>query len=92
VKHLDIHLHNGRQHVARGTVALYYVHTTCQTADGLTKAAPASVMARSLAVMFGDDITAWDTGTKEMKLPEQRFLVPFAPIMPKAVNDTKNET
>lgn len=81
VKHRDIHLHNARQHVARGTVALLYVNTTSQAADFLTKAA--SIMARPLAVLFGSDITPWETDTKDMKLPAQRYLVPFAPLAAK---------
>jgi len=83
VKHLDIHLHNARQHVARGTVTLHYVTTACQAADFLTKAVPPILMTRPTAVIFGSDIKAWDNGTKDMKLPTQRFLVPFAPLAPK---------
>jgi len=83
IKHLDIHLHNARQHVARGTVTLYYVSTAHQAADFLTKAVPAPFMARPMAVLFGSDISVWDAGTKDMKKPEERFLVPFAPITAK---------
>jgi hypothetical protein len=83
IKHLDIHLHNARQHVARGTVTLHYVTTACQAADFLTKAVPPILMTRPNAVVFGSPISAWDNGTKDMKLPTMRFLVPFAPLAPK---------
>ena len=62
---------------------LHYVTTACQAADFLTKAVPPILMTRPTAVIFGSDIKAWDNGTKDMKLPTQRFLVPFAPLAPK---------
>jgi hypothetical protein len=83
VKHLDVHLHNARQHVHRGTIDLHYVTTACQAADFLTKAVSGATMARPLAILFGSDISAWDNGTKDMKKDSQRCLVPFAPIAPK---------
>ena len=83
VKHLDIHLHNARQHVARGTVVLHYVATAFQAADFLTKAVPPPMMARPMAVLFGSDITVWDNGSKDMQRTEYRYLIPFAPILAK---------
>ena len=85
LKHLDVHLHNARQHVARGTIAPYYVSTAHQAADYLTKAVTGPTMKRPNAVLFGSDLTAWDE-TKEMKKDESRYLVPLAPIVPKKVS------
>jgi len=82
LKHLDVHLHNARQHVARNTISLYYVSTAHQAADYLTKAVNGSIMKRPNAVLFGEDISSWDEH-KDMKKDEARFLVPLAPIIPK---------
>ena len=82
LKHLDVHLHNARQHVARNTIALYYVATAHQAADYLTKAVAGPGMKQPNAVLFGSDLSAWDE-TKDMKREDSRYLVPLAPIVAK---------
>ena len=77
-----MHLHNARQHVARNTIALYYVGTAYQAADYMTKAISGPGMKRPNAILFGSDLDAWDD-TKDMKREDTRFLVPYAPIVPK---------
>jgi hypothetical protein len=83
LKHLDVHLNNARQHVARNTIALYYVATAYQAADYMTKAVSGEGMKRPNAILFGQDLIKWEDN-KDMKKTESRFLVPAAPIKPKA--------
>jgi hypothetical protein len=71
LKHLDIHLHNARQHVARNTIALYYVSTVHQAADFLTKALAAPQMIRPTAVVFGSNISTWNAN-KDLMSPSPR--------------------
>ena len=40
-KHIDIKYHHVRDEEAKGTIHCYYIHTTCNPADLLTKALPA---------------------------------------------------
>ena len=71
-----------RQHVARNTIALYYVATAYQAADYMTKAVSGEGMKRRNAILFGQDLTEWDNN-KDMKKEESRYLFPGAPIKPK---------
>jgi hypothetical protein len=82
LKHLDVHLHNARQHVARNTIALHYVSTAHQAADYLTKAITGPSMNRPNAILFGNGLDVWDKH-KELSKAESRFIVPRAPIIPK---------
>jgi len=45
-------------------------------------------MKRPNAILFGQDLTAWDDN-KDMKKDTSRFLVPFSPIVPKAGKSTQ---
>ena len=87
LKHLDVHLHNTRQHVARNTISLYYVATAYQAADYMTKAVIGEGMKRSNAVLFGQNLTAWDNN-KDMKKDDCRYLVLLAPTIPKSGKPT----
>jgi len=82
LKHLDVHLHNARQPVARNTISLYYVATSYQAADYMTKAVSGEGMKRPNAILFGQNLTAWDNN-KDMKKDDSRYLVPRAPIVAK---------
>ena len=82
LKHLDVHLHNVRQHVARNTMSLYFVATPYQAADYLTKAVSGPGMKRPNAVLFGSDLETWKDNT-DMKREEARYLAPLAPIVTK---------
>ena len=82
LKHLDVHLNNARQHVARNTSTLHYVSTAHQAADYLTKVMAGPGMKRPNAVLFGSDLEAWNE-TKEMKKDDGRFLAPLASIVSK---------
>ena len=84
LKHLDVHLHNARQHVACNTIALYDVATAHQIADYLTKAVAGPGMKRPNAVLFGSDLSAWDE-TKDMKMEDSCYLFPLTLIVAKKV-------
>jgi hypothetical protein len=89
LKHLDVHLHNTRQHVARNTISLYYVATAYQAADYMTKAVSGEGMQRPNAILFGQDRTAWDN--EEGRLPLPRPTRPDHPQVRQANNAARRE-
>ena len=90
LKRLDVHLQNARQHVARNTVALYYVATTYQAVGYMAKEVSGEGMKRPNAILFGNDLAAWGNNT-DMTRNESRFLVPLAPIVPASGKSTTQQ-
>ena len=49
----------------------------------MTKAVSGEGIKRPNAILFGQELTAWDTN-KDMKQDESRYLVQLTPIVPKS--------